>query len=235
MALALKSWLEVRSRLFIGILAWTFNLLMFWIMSRDPHGAHAGARAIGPVCSVIVVMVMVFGAMLAGSGVLTQMCNSASARMPDSVLFTLSLPASRRSVFVTRVLEGAIGVLFMAMLFWILLPLLLRSVGAVLPFRVLLTTIPFQLTAAALAYTFGLLSTCLFSDMVMTWILAGSGALGGVGAGLGWQPLSRFLDFASGATYMTTGQVSWTGLAVSIALSCLFVITALRTIEAREF
>jgi len=235
MALALKSWLEVRVRLLIGVAGWCFMLLMFWLVAHDEHGSRNVSQAIGPICAVVVVMVMVFGAMLAGTGVLTQLCNSASTRMADSVLFTLSLPVSRRRVFATRALQGAGAAALMMLLFWTLLPVLLGRFGVSPPFRLLLAAIPFQLVAAALAYTFALLGTCLFSEMVMAWILGGTGLLGGIGAGLGWQPLTGFLDFASGATYMTTGQISWFGVAVCVALSCLFVFAAVRTIERREF
>jgi len=236
MTLSLKSWIEVRRRLLIGLLGWAFVTVTFYFSMRDDSAVHSRtARAVSAICSVETVMLMCFGAILAGSGVMTQLCNSTSARMPDSVLFTLSLPVSRRRLFLSRALLGALGVLLMIVLFWAQLPLLFASLAGAPPLRVLLAAILFQFVAAALAYSFGLLGTCLLSEMTLSWVIGAAGGLGGIGAGLQWGPLVHFLNFASGATYMTTGQISWTGLAICVALSCLFVFAAVRTIERREF
>jgi hypothetical protein len=236
MTLALKSWIEVRRRLLIGLLGWAFVTVTFYFSMRDDSIVRSQtARTVSAICSVETVMLMSFGAILAGSGVMTQICNATSARMPDSALFTLSLPVSRRRLFLSRAVLGALGVLLMIALFWALLPLLFASITGAPTLRVLAGAILFQFVTAALAYTFGLLGTCLLNDMTLSWVIGAAGGLGGIGAGLRWGPLVRFLNFASGATYMTTGQISWTGLTVCVALSCLFVFAAVRTIERREF
>ena len=237
MTLALKSWMELRRRLMIGGLAWAFVVGMFCLIGRGDHGGRTDppAEQMRAVCHMEIVMLMVFAGLLAGSGVLTQICNSTSARMPESVLFTLSLPVSRRSLFYTRALEGAVGALFMLLFFWLLLPLLSGMLGLPTPVAVLISAMPFQLLAAALAYSAALLGSCVLSDVVLAFAFGITGALGGMGAGLEWAPLARFLDFASGAAYMTSGHISWTGIVVCVALCCAFVISAVRIIERREF
>lgn len=236
MTLALKSWLEVQRRLLIGLLGWGFMLVMFFVASRGQNPARPqGMKAVSPLCWVEIVMVMVFGALLAGSGVTTQMCNAAAARMPDSVLFTLSLPVSRRQLFRTRAVLGGFAALFLMVLFWLLLPVLLTMIAARPPFRLLLVALPFQLVTALFAYSLGLLGSALLSDVAMAWTMGAAGGLGGIGAGLEWPPLSHFLNFASGASYMTSGHISWTGVVVCLALSAVFISAAVRTIERREF
>jgi hypothetical protein len=232
MTLTLKSWFEVRRRMGVVLLGWIFVGIVFYAGTLD--GSHV-REEFSRASSVEIAVLMVFGSLLAGSGVTTQSCNAAMARMPDSVLFTLSLPVSRRGAFLTRAAQGSLGLVVIVFLFWSLLPVLFRSLPGAPAWRVLVVALLFQFVAAALAYSVKLLAECLISETTQALIAAAAVAIGGVGAGLRWPPLVRFLSFASGATYMTTGQISWIGLSACVALSCLLVSSAVHVIERREF
>ena len=238
MTLALKSWFEVRRRSRLALLGWVFMVFMFLIGSRGDNeharAAYAGS-ALSEVGSLEVVMLMVFGSLLAGSGVTTQSSNAMTARMQDSVLFTLSLPVRRRSAFLTRAALGALAVVPMVLLCWAVVPLMMRFTPAAPPAHLLAEAIPFQLVGVALAYSGKLFVECLVGEMTQMWLVGGAVIAGLVTTGLRWPPMVRFINFASGATYITTGQISWIGIAVCLALSCAFVFAAVHVIERREF
>ncbi|HZU29346.1 MAG TPA: hypothetical protein VFA04_27735 [Bryobacteraceae bacterium] len=231
MTFALKSWLELRRRISIAAAVWVFILIAFMTPPAfGPSHANDGFRAFAWVDTV---MLVCFGAMLAGNGVMTQSCGWAGGRMADSVLFTLSLPFSRRRLFLARAGQGAIALLPTVVLFWALLPLLgLRQ--PVWP-HALIRALPFQLLTGMVGYSAALLGLCLFSETVFGFVVGGVGAIAGLGSGLEWPPSRSILDFASGATYVITGHISWTAVAACVVLSCLFVVFAVRAIERREF
>lgn len=235
MTLAYKSWLEIRPRLFVLVGGWLFVLLTFVATARhDPARDHA-MRAFHAISSVEAIMLIVFGAMLAGSGVVSQGCARGTPRMPESVLFTLSLPVSRRRLLLSRAAVGALVLAPMVVLFWLVLPVVARAVPGMPSRHALMAALPVQFVSATLGYTLALAGTAVFSEMIFAWILGSAGALAGIGAGLDAPVLSGFLDFASGTTYVSSGHVPWTGIAVCLALSCLSVFIAVRAIERRDF
>jgi len=238
MTLALKSWFEVRRRLRLALLGWVFMGLIFLMGTHGDHGRsqdESGDQALKAIGTIEVVMLMVFGSVLAGGGVTTQSCNAMTARMRDSVLFTLSLPVSRRGAFLTRAALGAVAVLPMVLLCWAFVPLLLHFSPTPVPVRLLAAAIPFQFMAVMLAYSGKLFMECLVGEMTQVWLFGGAVFAGMITAGLRWPPMIRFLDFVSGAAYMTTGQISWFGVGACLAVSCLFVVAAIQVIERREF
>jgi len=153
--------------------------------------------------------------------------------MADSALFTLSLPVSRRRLFFSRAAQGAIALLPTVLLFWALLPLLApRQPGWP---HGLIRALPFQLLAGAVGYSAALFGLSVLNETVFGLVVGMFGAFAGLGAGLEWPPLRQILDFASGATVVTTGRVLWAAVAACIALSCVFLVFAVRTVERREF
>jgi hypothetical protein len=140
---------------------------------------------------------------------------------------------SRRRLFFSRAAQGALALLPAVVLFWLLLPLMaLRQPNWP---HSLLGALPFQLLAAAVGYSAALLGLSTLNETAFGFVMGALGGLAGLGSGLEWPPLRSILDFASGAAYVLTGHVSWSAVAACIALSCLFVVFALRIIERREF
>lgn len=230
MILAYKSWLELRRRAMIALGVWFFLLIVFSAASARDHGRKSddSFRAFAEVDTT---MLLVFGAILAGNGVMTQSCGLASGRMGDSVLFTLSLPVSRRRVFLSRAAQGAVALVPMVLLFWLLI-LLLRQPDWP---HSLIAALPFEYIGAALGYSLALLGLALLSEMVFGLTLGIAGAMAGIAASIRLGPVTWFFDFVSGAQYLTTGRISWAGVAACIVLSCVFVFAAVRIIERREF
>src|SRR5581483_12043931 len=195
---------------------WVFILIAF--MSPPMHHDTRQYEAFRAFAWVDTVMLLCFGAMLAGNGVMTQSCGWGPGRMADSVLFTLSLPVSRRRLLLARAGQGAVALLPIVVLFWLLLPIMsLRLQGWP---HSLIGVLPFQLLAAVVGYSAALLGLCLLNETAFGVVLGIMGGLAGLGAGLQWPPLRQILDFASGATFVITGHVSWAAVAACIALSC---------------
>ena len=233
----LKAWLETRWRL-----AWAGLVgLLFFSMPLMSMGTHLSPTASQARLATYMVLIaeaaFMATIMLAGSGIHTASTRAgASDKGADrSIVFTLSLPVSRRGAFLTRAALGAVAVLPMVLLCWAFVPLLLHFSPTPVPVRLLAAAIPFQFMAVMLAYSGKLFMECLVGEMTQVWLFGGAVLAGMITAGLRWPPMIRFLDFVSGAAYMTTGQISWFGVGACLAVSCLFVVAAIQVIERREF
>lgn len=228
MTLALKSWFEVRRRMWFVLLAWAMLGLMFFPGQRSGSHHETPAQDLRDACTLEILMLMLAGSVLAGSGVTTQNCSALTARMPDSVLYTLSLPVTRRGALLTRAVEGIAGLVPTVLLFWTVLALGLRLIPAAPPFHVMEAALLFQLAAAVLAYSLKLLFAALMGEMEQSFAVIVLFVAGGMATSLGWRPVLAFLNFASGATYMISGHIAWWGLAVCAALSCAFCFPPFR-------
>jgi hypothetical protein len=119
------------------------------------------------------------------------------------------------------------------LLFCGIMPVLLRLFPGAPAFHA--PVLLFQLVAAVLAFSVKLVFECRFGEMTQTWIIACAIAVGAVATNLRWPPMVRFLTFASGVSYMTSGRISWSGIAVCLVLSGAAMWAAVRLIERREF
>lgn len=170
----------------------------------------------------------VFFAILLGCGGLL------SEAVKGSVLFTLSLPVSRRQLIGVRAGIGLLQCLAIAMLPPLAIVVLAPSIGQHLS---LVDALAHGICLFAVGSVFfGLASflSTMFADIWRPLLI-----------GIGIACLIALLSFAvpqvaifsvmSGETYFKTGALPWTGLLISAVLSTALLYSAAETLDRRDF
>jgi len=221
-----KAWLETR---------WRFGYVAGFIVGTLGMFLLIGAtKQTGPALRLESALMYCFAAIyLAGSGINTQTFYSARSSFHGSMLFTLSLPVSRLRLFLVRTGLGAIETLFCVCLMaaialaWSPGPV---SSGQLIQYgvRVLVCTLP--------VFALSTLMACLLDEM---WQFTGATFLLLIIAGLQFR--FRFLAAFSPLrgmsllSYPITAPMPWGILAVSLILSVILLIAAVKSVRDKEY
>jgi ABC-2 type transport system permease protein len=154
-----------------------------------------------------------------------------------AVLFTLSLPATRRQLLRARAAAGLIEWLLLALVPALLIPLMSPMIGESYPVAGALAHGVCLFVAGAVFFSLAvLLSTC-FTDVWRPLLIALAAAASiaiieqFTPNGSGWG-IYRVM---SGEAYFRTGSMPWTGLLVSAAASAALLYSASVNLERRDF
>jgi ABC-type transport system involved in multi-copper enzyme maturation permease subunit len=153
------------------------------------------------------------------------------------VLFTLSMPASRRRLLGVRVAAGLAEFLALAFVPSLLIPLLSGAIGQTYHVGAALIHSACLFAGGAVFFSLACLLSTIFFDLwrplLITLLIAVMLALGS--QIFGWlEPYSVF-RMMSGETYFRTGALPWLGLLASAAASAGLLYRAAVNIARRDF
>jgi hypothetical protein len=226
-----KAWLETRWRFvfMVGsiLLVW---LLPLWLPS---HSAVPASRLWFGLQLGSVLLSMLAAIYLAGSGINSQTMYAATTGFHGSMLFTLSLPVSRRRLLFVRAGLGAIltGVLVICMTAYILL----HRPGAVSA-SLALSYIARVLVCTMAVYSLSVLLACVFDEVwqFMGGCLVWSGVflLQTRFAAVAWVSPIRGMSQIS---YSGNGTASWPPLLASILLTGILLSASVLFLQRKEY
>jgi len=236
-----KVWCESRSRFFfiLAALVLVTSASVFYnaraervvIESKDFH--EAGERTIrGPLF-----LFWGFSAMFLGLGGLLR------ERAVGTVDYTLSLPVSRTRWFIYRSLNGALQSLSAALIPALSVPVIAALSGGDYPIGdAFLLGLRLGL-GGTLFYSIGLLSSALFAGeftsagigIAIVFAVNSSTRVIESLKGLNLQDAIAPTQMIDASTYLIRGQVPWTGIAFSFALSLLLAAWAWKVTISRDF
>lgn len=241
-----KSWREQRTVILAGMAAMAIACVLI-VLNQQTMRDHAEA----PMTYVAYIWKSVYNSIgrdlflilsvILGAGGLLQ------ERAHGTAGFTLALPVSRRSIVLMRALMGLCGVLAIAAVPVVTLPIASRYAGQVYPFE---QTLGFALLWAAggtvfYGFTF-LLAHYLEGEYVSVLLAIPSLMLYGVLLQLPWLARFRMLNifdiingedmpFFNESQHLLTGPMPWLTLAAMVLFSVGFVMIGSRNIEPRDF
>jgi hypothetical protein len=171
-----------------------------------------------------------FAVLLGTGGMLSQPFGGA-------VLFTLSMPASRRRLLGVRAAAGLAEFLVLALVPSLLIPLLSPSIGETYRVDAALIHGACLFAGGAVFFSLAFLLSTVFFDLwrplLITLLIAVVLALcPQIFRGL--EPYSLF-RVMSGEAYFRTGAVPWLGLLASAAVSASLLYAAAVNVERRDF
>jgi hypothetical protein len=225
-----KSWLETRWR-FVFVLG---SVVLQWLVIM--LASTEGSEMIWARLSLTAPLMFCFAAIfLAGSGVNTQSFYGVTSGYHGSMLFTLSLPVSRRQLFLARAALGAVEM----------------SVAIAFVAAITLGAHPDQPplgAVAALGY-FGRAVICSLAVYALSMVLACAvdetwqfnGCCLLLGAALLLQSRSDWLTRISPLRGMSplshsvTGPAPWSALLASVLLTVVLLLVALRINERKQY
>ena len=219
-----KAWLETRWRFVFMLVSTALCLLIPYTMNAPTQRAWVG------ITLEFALLNCVTAAYLAGSGINAQTLYSATSGFHGSMLFTLSLPVSRRRLLLTRAglgaLETASFVLLTAGVLFVLRP-------ATISAATVLRYLPGALLSTLAIYALSTLLACLLDEM---WQFSGTllllGALWSLNmrlpAAIPYSPLHG-LNLSGYAQTMP-----WASMAVSLAAIVLLLPASLWVLNRKE-
>jgi hypothetical protein len=231
-----KAWLETRWR-FVFLLG---SVLMVWLAPlwlppfgfRLPPGVFASR--IWMAIHLASVLVYIFAAVfLAGSGVNSQTTYAATSGFHGSMLFTLSLPVSRRRLLLVRAGLGALqtGVLVAIMAGYTLLQ---RPGGASVMQAVEYIARAIACTMAV--YALSVLLACVLDEMwqfyaaticcIAFYLLQSRFAV------VSWLSPLRGMTLFS---YPLTAPMPWAPIIASLALAVVFLCASMLVLQRKEY
>jgi hypothetical protein len=171
-----------------------------------------------------------FAALLGTGGLLSRAAGS-------GVLFTLSLPASRRQIVGVRAATGLAELLVLIAVSTLALPLLSPAVGQRYSVADAAVHAACQFVACAVFFSLAFLLSTIFSDLWRPLLLACAVA---VVLAIGEQLFRDVAPYGiygvmSGERYFRTGGVPWLGLLASAAASAALLTAAARNVERQDF
>jgi ABC-type transport system involved in multi-copper enzyme maturation permease subunit len=241
-----KSFREVRAVTLVGIAAMAIAcaLIVFYQQTMRDHTEapmtyvayiwKSVYNSIGRDIFVILCIIL-------GSGGLLQ------ERTPGTAGFTLALPVSRRHIVLTRAFIGYLGVLAIAAVPIVVVPLASRYVGEQYPVAQNIGF--FFLWAGCGAVFYGLsflLAHRLEGDYISVLLALPSFMLYGVLLNLPWLARLRMLNifdilngedmpFFNEGQHLLVAPLPWLTLAAMLAVSAAFIIHAARRIQPLDF
>ncbi len=152
------------------------------------------------------------------------------------VLYTLSLPISRRRLFGIGAAAGAFTLLVVAVGPSLLVPVFAWSVGESYSVSQALVHSVMLFVGGLLIFSVSLLLSTLFKSTWLSMFFA-------VGVVVALWPYRKFTEFPSwnvyhlmsGETYFLHGHIPWAGLAASLALAFVLFEVSVRLFERRDF
>jgi hypothetical protein len=151
-------------------------------------------------------------------------------------LFTLSLPVSRRKVLLSHGLVGFSELFLVGLSASILMPLIARFQGQWFSWKESLIYTMMMVFGGAIFFGFSFLLTVILGNSLVAFLLAEAVVFALV---LPYQsftprPWWNILGVMAGESYFFHGQIPWLGLLISLALSGLFMLAAVRIFERRD-
>lgn len=241
-----KSLREIRTVTLVGMAAMAAMCALV-VLNQQTMRAHADA----PMTYIAYIWKSVYNSIgrdifvilsvILGSGGLLQ------ERAHGTAGFTLALPVSRRSIVFTRAVIGYLGVLAIAAVPIVVVPIVSRYVGEQYPVTQNIGF--FFLWAACGAVFYGLtflLAHRLEGDYISVLLAIPSLMLYGVLLNLPWLSHLRMLNifdiingedmpFFNEAQHLLIGPLPWLTLAVIVAGSGILIILAARRIQPLDF
>jgi len=151
-----------------------------------------------------------------------------------SVLFTLSLPVTRRDLFNARAFVGLMQCLALAMVPPLMIPILAPAIGQQFAFVDALAHGVCLFIGGALFFGLATYLSTLFTDiwrpLVITLALACGVAIASYAI-----PQVDVFSVMNGAQYYRTGVLPWTGLLASAVVATALLYSASETLERRDF
>ncbi|HTH54027.1 MAG TPA: hypothetical protein VL495_08760 [Edaphobacter sp.] len=231
-----KGWLETRFKL-LFLIGFTIFLLCFQYSVRNA-ATPAGGRnpALGFILISTPSLVLMVCAILGGAGIATQPSFQASKGLHGSILFTLSLPASRLQLLMVRAgigwLEfvGIVGALCCGS--WFVSP----------AFRAMTTpmeTLEYAVTLIACGSAFFGLSVLLatfLDDQWRAWgTMMASVALWWLSAHTPLPASTNIFHAMREGSPVLAHTMPWTAMAFSLVLAAMLFFAALKIVRIREY
>lgn len=225
--LLMKNWLETRWRLTA-----VFGYLILFL-AINYHNQQPGMKVSNLLFPLW--MILTFGVLtLAGGGVKTQSPAGFPAGLAESTQFTLALPVSRLKLAAVRasvgLTETALVTVFAACAAWTLFPALRASTTPADFARVVLTTLVWLAGPYCSAFLFETLLTEPFSISIaglvfglLVWVLHRI------------APAVDLVGAFTQASPLTTHRLPWPQMAASAGVALILFVTAVRTVQAREY
>lgn len=218
----MKSWFEMKWRLLFGL---AIPLAALFV-------GHLSSADVGNLAFIL----MFCAVFSAGSGIRTQSAFRAARGLHGSTFFTLSLPVSRLRLLSIRAAAGLIGtatvVAIIMCTLWFRLPLVR---GNSTPPELL------ELIFAAIVCTscFHLLAVFLSTFLDEAWQLRGSIIVVGIAwwacVKLSLPPSANIFGFLTAASPLVTHTLPWPAMTISVILSVILFLAALKVVRNREY
>jgi hypothetical protein len=232
--LLFKAWLEVRWRFafLVGsiLLIW---LTPLWIPATGVHTSVPAAR-FWMVIQLASVLLFIFTAIfLAGSGINTQGMYTFTPGFHGSMLFTLSLPISRRRLLFARAGLGALFTCFLVVVMSGYILYLRPEATSVLQALAYLTR---TMVCTMAIYSFSVLLSCLLDE---TWHVTGAFIFWTtvflMQSKSSWVAQVSPLRGMSLNCYPITATMPWAPVIASLALTCAFLWIAVAVVQRKEY
>lgn len=226
----MKSWLETRWRFLYALLIPLAALVL-----RVPGGI--GSVKDADITMRVTSFFLIFAAIyLAGAGIRTQPAFQMAKGLHESTYFTLSLPVTRLRLLTVRVglglLETAGIIAIVIVSAWNLFPPIRENSTVADLLRAILVTI----VCIGCIHVFAVLLASFLEDIWGIW--------GGVLAvGLIWWGTSRLslppsfdiFAFFTAASPLRTHALPWPAMGISLLLSAVLFLAALKVVQARKY
>jgi hypothetical protein len=229
-----KAWLEVRWRFafLVGmiLLVW---LTPFWITATGVHTTVPAARLWMGIQLGMVLLYIFAAIYLAGSGINTQGMYSFTPGFDGSMLFTLSLPVSRRRLLFVRAGLGAIlTTILLAIMVGYILHLRPEATSA-LQVLVYMTRV---IVCTMAIYAFSVLLACVLDEI---WQVTGAfifwTAVFLLQAKFDWVAQISPLRGMSLNCYPITAPMPWEAVLGSLALAVLLLWASVLVVQRKEY
>ena len=227
----LRAWLETRWRL-----AYLFGIVLLILVTAE-SGGGLGSREHAKNLMFMQLIISILAAVnLAGTGITTQSSFRPGRGLQESTYFTLSLPVSRFRLLAVRAALGLLETIglnaFTIVSAWSLFAMIRGDSTLVDVFRLILTS-------AVCTACFYFVSVTVSTFLDETWQMYGSLFV----IGLAWwgvsqsalPPLANVFAFTTDASPLITHQLPWPAMLLSLSVSMLLFLLALKVVHTREF
>lgn len=225
-----KGWFEIRwgalyiLLLWIGLAALFIIVAFFGIISSIPN--HVPNYGFLPL---IACLGFIF---LAGSGVDTHMLGLMTVPNERTTVFTLSLPVTRRRLVLTRSAIGLIAAIVVNIPFELFVWYFLGGKTAIFDISVLFLEINifgicmYCLVTLLTTFVRGSLSILMAYVMVFMCLVIASG---------GWAPLALRIINIEESTMDARVAIPWLAMVIYLVLAVIFLFTAIKVVESRDY
>jgi len=229
-----KAWLEVRWRFFFMVGSILFVWLTpMWITATGVHSGVPAAR-LWMAIQLASVLLFIFTAIyLAGSGINTQGIYTFTPGFHGSMLFTLSLPISRRRLLFVRVGLGALQTCILVAIMAVYIVHLRPESTSALQALIYLTR---TIVCTMAIYAFSVLLSCVLDEI---WQVTGAfifwTAVFLLQAKFDWVARISPLRGMSLNCYPITAPMPWEAVLGSLALAVLLLWASVLVVQRKEY
>ncbi|MGA2277443.1 MAG: hypothetical protein ABSG00_07555 [Terracidiphilus sp.] len=229
-----KAWLEMRWRVafLVGTILFIW-LTPLWIPATGVQPGAPAAR-LWMAIQLSSVLLYIFAAIyLAGSGINSQTMYSATSGFHGSMLFTLSLPISRRRLLFVRAGLGALQTCLLVVIMAVYILHLRPEATSVLQALVYLTRV---IVCTMAIYAFSVLLACVLDEI---WQFTGAfifwTAVFLMQAKFDWIARISPLRGMSLNCYPMTAPMPWAPVLGSLALTVLLLWASMHVVQSKEY